>query len=104
MDRSMKPKAANAGRPLGLTAADPAPSRRIRKCRRRPPVASPTRTRDYDAADEAISMPIEAVFDFERLDFIVVDGSGQFSGRPWVGVTTDSATGAVLDVFCEFKN
>lgn len=104
MDRSTKPKATNVSRPLGLTAVDPAPSRRIRKCRRRLPVASSSRTRAYDAADEAISMPIEAVFDFERLDFIVVDGSGQFSGRPWVGVTTVGATGAVLDVFCEFKN
>ncbi|WP_419953455.1 hypothetical protein [Methylobacterium sp.] len=99
MERSTKPKATNTNSSLGSIAADPGSSPGIRKPRRRLPAASSVRTR----ADEAISMPVEAVFDFERLDFIVVDGSGRFSGHPWIGVTTDGATGAVLDAFCEFN-
>ncbi len=47
-------------------------------------------------------MPIEAIFDFERLDFVVIDESGR-ALRPSLGVTTDSATGAVLGVLCELK-
>ncbi|MEL6064572.1 MULTISPECIES: hypothetical protein [unclassified Methylobacterium] len=101
MDRPTTTRTTNpTSCPLASTAADPASSRGIRTPRRRPLAASSTRTRSYDAADEALSMPVEATFDFERLDFVVIDGSGR-SLRPSLGVTTDSATGAVLGVFCE---
>lgn len=100
MDRSTKTKATNPSCSLSQTAPDPASSRDIRKARRLPRAASSVRARSYDAADEAISMPVEATFDFERLDFVVIDGSGR-ARRPSLNVTTDSATGAVLGVFCE---
>lgn len=103
MERSTKTKATNTNSSLGSIAADHGSSPGGRNARRSPPVASPSRDRADNAADEAISMPTEAVFEFERLDFIVVDGGGQFSGHPWIGVTTDGATGVVLDVFCEFE-
>lgn len=100
MNRPTKTKATNPSCPHGQTAADPASSRGIRTPRRRPRAASSARARSYDAADEVISIPVEASFEFERLDFAVIDGSGR-ALRPSLGVTTDSATGAVLGVFCE---
>lgn len=91
-----EPGAATPGR---RTHPAPRPSRRSIRTPR-PKRAAPEPCVDCSGAD-AIADAFETLFGSEPLDVLVVGEDGA-TRRPWIGVSVDCATGAVVGAHLEF--
>ncbi|CAA2158989.1 hypothetical protein MBRA_04231 [Methylobacterium brachiatum] len=80
---------------------DPAPNPSRRRIRTPRPNRAATRPCVDCSGADAVADAFETLFGSEPLDVLVVGEDGA-ARRPWIGVSIDCATGAVVDAHLEF--
>ena len=89
------------GAPKPVRKSDPAANPSRRRIRTPRPNRAATRPCVDCAGADAVAEGFETLFGSEPLDILVVGEDGA-ARRPWIGVSIDCATGAVVDAHLEF--
>jgi len=89
------------GAPTPGRGTDDAPNASQRRIRTPRPKRAATRPCMDCAGADAVADAFETLFSSEPLDILIVGEDGT-ARRPWIGVSIDCATGAVVDAHLEF--